>query len=107
MTNPLPNNTDDQLDEILATEPHRVGSHSDDWGGDSDNPCYCTVKQKMKQLLVNERIDELEQFRVPKKWERGYKPTAMNGHNVAVNDMNHYINNRIKHLKENSGVSDE
>lgn len=20
---------------------HRVGSHSDDWGGDSDLPCYC------------------------------------------------------------------
>lgn len=21
--------------------PHRIGSHSDDYGGDSDLPCYC------------------------------------------------------------------
>jgi len=20
---------------------HRIGSHSDDWGGESDNPCFC------------------------------------------------------------------
>lgn len=30
---------------------HRVGSHSDDWGGSSDNLCFCEIKDFIQQEI--------------------------------------------------------
>lgn len=45
--------------DILKLEPHRIGSHSDDYGGESDKPCYCTATQALTHLINKARIDEL------------------------------------------------
>ena len=46
--------------DILKLEPHRIGSHSDDYGGESDKPCYCTATQALAHLINKARIDELK-----------------------------------------------
>lgn len=52
-----------QIEKILEHEPHRVGSHSDDYGGSSDKPCWCNVKPKILAIIQQEsnraRTDEL------------------------------------------------
>lgn len=59
--------------EILKRESHRIGAHSDDWGGDSDKPCYCTTIKQLEQYIskreVEARIDEL--LKTCTKWEYG------------------------------------
>jgi len=37
---------------------HRIGSHSDDWGGDSDLPCDCDTRQNPTPD-IDKQIDEL------------------------------------------------
>lgn len=38
-------------EKIKDYKPHRVGMHSDDWGGDSDKPCYCDLHQAIANEL--------------------------------------------------------
>ena len=61
---------DEQIDiAFRAGFDHRVGSHSDDWGGDSDEPCHCARKQAIKRIIAQQvreaRIDELGKLMPP------------------------------------------
>lgn len=38
--------------------PHRIGAHSDDWGGSSDEPCDCDIKGDWREQW-HELIDHL------------------------------------------------
>lgn len=50
---------DKSLSESLATilrsreSNHRVGAHSDDYGGDSDYPCYCEANDLAAQQVLD------------------------------------------------------
>jgi len=46
---------------------HRVGSHSDDYGGESDNPCYCNKPKAIQLHHVLQAINILDH----KKTARG------------------------------------
>lgn len=37
-------------EEIKSSLPHRVGSHSDDYGGDADAPCFCCIVTSLTKL---------------------------------------------------------
>ncbi len=43
---------------------HRIGSHSDDWGGDSDLPCDCDTRKKTTtpNNSIRDITDEEEPF---------------------------------------------
>ena len=44
----------DWLDEILETEPHRTGLHEDSGNGD---PCYCTTKSAIRKHILQEALE--------------------------------------------------
>ncbi len=47
----------DWLDEILETEPHRTGLHEDSGNGD---PCYCTTKSAIRKHILQEALEILK-----------------------------------------------
>lgn len=49
------------------TPIHRVGSHSDDWGGSSDNLCFCEIQDFIQQEI--DRAVKEERERVRKEYE--------------------------------------
>ena len=53
--------------EKLTTNTHRIGSHSDDWGGSSDNICFCEIKQQFKTELINIVKESFKNTRVEEK----------------------------------------
>jgi hypothetical protein len=57
-----------ELKDILKNyRVHRVGSHSDDWGGQADELCFCDLKAtilKAHQSAVKEaRIEDLRKVK--------------------------------------------
>ena len=53
---------------------HRVGSHSDDWGGSSDNLCFCEIKDFIQETIdraVKEREEEIKKMIAGLKIETG------------------------------------
>src|ERR1700742_3787049 len=55
----------DWLDEIFSKySVHRIGAHSDDWGGDSDKPCFCdlraAIQSKVDRLVLEGQIRTLK-----------------------------------------------
>jgi len=38
--------------EDLKKHTHRVGSHSDDWGGESDKICFCEIEKYIEQKIT-------------------------------------------------------
>lgn len=63
MTQSQQDSVEQQLDKLLGTyHTHRIGSHSDDWGDESDNPCFCDLKAKLQQLMVDARKDAVKPF---------------------------------------------
>ena len=36
------------IEKLKNYKPHRIGIHSDDWGGSSDEPCYCEITSLLK-----------------------------------------------------------
>ena len=41
----------DELEgELKDYKPHRIGMHSDDWGGSSDNPCFCELTSTIQKI---------------------------------------------------------
>lgn len=41
----------DELEgELKDYKPHRIGMHSDDWGGSSDNPCLCELASTIQKI---------------------------------------------------------
>jgi len=41
---------------VISQRTHRVGSHSDDYGGESDYPCDCDEKEKQIEKEVLESL---------------------------------------------------
>lgn len=57
MTNPT-------IDSIFKNyKTHRIGSHSDDWGGDSDRPCFCDLKQALEEYIANAETEVMKDAR--------------------------------------------
>lgn len=64
--------TSKQLKELLKNyKTHRIGSHSDDWGGESDKPCFCDLETELLTLfsteLNNARKEQIKA--IIKKWQ--------------------------------------
>ena len=63
---PNKNSIESEIEKILEHEPHRIGMHSDDWGGTSDEKCWCNVIPEIKALTQREvkkgRVAELSYF---------------------------------------------
>lgn len=80
-----------EIQDILKLEPHRIGSHSDDYGGESDKPCYCTATQALTHLINKARIDELKKFEARALWD---------DHDIHdARDWFTHIKDRIKELE--------
>lgn len=41
---------------MIEQRTHRIGSHSDDWGGDSDLPCDCDEKERKHKIEALESL---------------------------------------------------
>lgn len=67
-----------KLREILERTHHRVGSHSDDWGGDSDKPCYCEAEKAILALFES-YASEREREAVLNWWRGRIIPHANDG----------------------------
>ncbi len=57
----MTDNTEPTIDEMIDTAFeagffHRIGSHSDDVGGESDKPCHCLWKEAVKALIRTEKL---------------------------------------------------
>lgn len=79
----------DTIDQALKAGIHRIGSHSDDYGGEADMPCNCEIKKAIASLINDAVIDELECH--AKEWVVINEDGTINP--TAVHD-------RIKELKE-------
>jgi hypothetical protein len=53
--------------ELKEYRSHRVGAHSDDWGGESDAPCYCD-KPKDWLAHLHRFIDYLAEGKTPEEF---------------------------------------
>lgn len=121
MTNPLPNNTDD-LDKILGDlvwvaqmSAHRIENNIGDKNKNIERAKteIAEAKQKIKQLLVDERIDEIDTAikMTRQTWDK--KSPFANVENINANILgatSQYLLTRqasLKELKENSGVSEK
>lgn len=103
-------NQQDELKTLLKDyKMHRVGSHSDDYGGDSDKPCFCDLYDRVQTLInkaVQEALEKVEQagpkdinLRLPETDEVFYKSQA----NRMVNDNNITWRAALAKIKEEYG----
>lgn len=61
MTNPIDSNEPPQIfSRVASYKPHRIGSHSDDWGGDSDKPCDCDKPTNATPTTPSSNTEELD-----------------------------------------------
>lgn len=82
-----------EIQDILKLEPHRIGSHSDDYGGESDKPCYCTATQALTHLINKARKDELKELLKQSEVVR------VDGKVQSYGFFNATISDRIKELE--------
>lgn len=98
---------------------HTIGSHSDDRGGESDNPCYCDV--------ITPQPDELYKILLDVSWsvggpsgtediEKAHKAIEAYVAQKCIDELKNiprthskmaYIEQRIKVLTNNRGGEDE
>jgi len=83
----------DWLDEILETEPHRTGLHEDSGNGD---PCYCTTKSAIREHFLKEALEMINN--TPKLILKGKFEDDMGlfGDYIEVAELRNKFNDKYK-----------